>query len=124
MDSDPPPSYNSVVGGGEQLRRRPKTTTSDTNDTNLANVDGRTDDTNSDRDTHHQTDNNLSTTYKHSIQAVKTDEGAQEKDEPHLDEFGPSQSRELPQQTQRLSAWGRFRKGLEDVVMFIIQILD
>lgn len=94
MDRDPPPSYNSVVKG--QLRGR--------DDQQSAGPDRlQADLTTSDRNGEPDRDG-------HCVEQAVRNTGKPENSD--------------QQQNQRTGIWDRFKKALEDLALFVIQILD
>lgn len=148
MDSDPPPSYNSVVVSDRQqleLRRRDRQAGNEPSETSA--LLGRR--TNAyDRDTtklHNQADSgatckptgnqqigdggDYNAAASSSTSAILTNTTSGNTNDnnsgslitPNSNDYGGLQVQEPEQRT---TSWGRFKKGLEDLALFVIQILD
>lgn len=106
MENDPPPSYNSVVLGDNNLKNR------------------RTNKQTSPDDSHDQQDKNglqrnkpSSNQEKEALRAVELGESTRQTPASDQD---PSSQLEEP----RNGLWNRFKKCLENIALFVIQILD
>jgi len=127
MDHDPPPSYSSVVESGDARShfRRRNVNMDDKDENKPSETYGQDDNSTSEK--HNCQDNDTSMSCLSSHDDTSSYGVPPEKDSKTLDHTpGPSHSYDSSDQqsTQRLSFWGRVRKGLEDFAMFIIQILD
>lgn len=98
MDSDPPPSYNSVVknNNNNQLRRR------DQAGNELSETQG-----------HREASDKVNSADNETTQV----DGQASLGENH-------QHQEELQRTNGGSLWDRFKRGMEDLALFVIQILD
>lgn len=112
MDNDPPPSYNSVVK--DQLRTRDQAAGNPDENQRLGQ-----------RDQEGRELIEPATVVNNNIEAP--DNCARDNcNNNNIGDNIPNAGREEPQVEQQRSSglWNRFKKGLEDLALFVIQVLD
>lgn len=129
LDSDPPPSYNSVIGQTESIEP-PQDPVPSSLRRRLRPED----------ETHERADGDETNNQMHNDQLgpLADQESPRDHQEDEQHPSDPTNSPADPSQLQRTTAtsqttdeavsrtslWDRFKKGLEDIVMLVIQILD
>lgn len=110
MDNDPPPSYSSVVSSGRAGILGPEDAGNTTGSPMVASETGA----------EHQEESalrNRISSKKNSEPTTKDHQNAEETSQNHQ-----ASDNSLPDQRDGL--WDRFKRGLEGLALFVIQILD